>query len=123
VVRADEKHEEQRWGVRFLTSASGTKRLELLRQLMPHAVAIAMLVDVNHPAVHPRWFHVAGCVAFLTTCAGNLEHLDERPTRSAIRSQVRAISSSRLRSFSAETMRAVWRHLSASCRYSSTVLL
>ena len=34
-------------GVSFLTSASGTKRLELLRQLMPKAAAIAMLVDVN----------------------------------------------------------------------------
>jgi putative ABC transport system substrate-binding protein len=34
-------------GVSFLASASGTKRLELLRQLMPKAAAIAMLVDVN----------------------------------------------------------------------------
>src|SRR5262249_23919577 len=34
-------------GVSFLTSASGTKRLELLRQLMPKAAAIAVLVDVN----------------------------------------------------------------------------
>jgi ABC-type uncharacterized transport system substrate-binding protein len=34
-------------GVSFLTSASGTKRLELLRQIMPKADAIAMLVDVN----------------------------------------------------------------------------
>jgi putative tryptophan/tyrosine transport system substrate-binding protein len=34
-------------GVSFLTSASGTKRLELLRQIMPKAAAIAMLVDVN----------------------------------------------------------------------------
>jgi hypothetical protein len=31
----------------FLTSASGTKRLELVRQLMPKAAAVAMLVDVN----------------------------------------------------------------------------
>ena len=34
-------------GVSFLTRASGTKRLELLRQIMPKAAAIAMLVDVN----------------------------------------------------------------------------
>jgi putative ABC transport system substrate-binding protein len=34
-------------GVSFLTSASGTKRLELLRQLMAKAAAIAMLVDVH----------------------------------------------------------------------------
>ena len=34
-------------GVSFLTSASGTKRLELLRQIMPKAAAIAMLVDVH----------------------------------------------------------------------------
>ena len=34
-------------GVSFLTSASGTKRLELVRQLMPRPAAIAMLVDVN----------------------------------------------------------------------------
>jgi putative tryptophan/tyrosine transport system substrate-binding protein len=34
-------------GVSFLTSASGTKRLELLGQLMPKATAIAVLVDVN----------------------------------------------------------------------------
>ena len=34
-------------GVSFLTSASGTKRLELLRQIMPKAAAIAVLVDVN----------------------------------------------------------------------------
>src|SRR5215510_2023801 len=34
-------------GVSFLTSASGTKRLELVRQLMPKPAAIAMLVDVN----------------------------------------------------------------------------
>jgi ABC-type uncharacterized transport system substrate-binding protein len=37
-------------GVSFLTSASGTKRLELLRQLMPKAAAIAMLVDINPQA-------------------------------------------------------------------------
>jgi putative tryptophan/tyrosine transport system substrate-binding protein len=34
-------------GVGFLTSALGTKRLELLRQLMPKAAAIAMLVHPN----------------------------------------------------------------------------
>src|SRR5262249_35522917 len=34
-------------GVSFLTSASGTKRLELLRQIMPKAAAIAMIVDAN----------------------------------------------------------------------------
>ena len=34
-------------GVSFLASALGTKRLELLRQLVPKAAAIAMLVDVN----------------------------------------------------------------------------
>ena len=34
-------------GVSFLTSASGTKRLELLRHLMAKAAAIAMLVDVH----------------------------------------------------------------------------
>src|SRR5262249_40987413 len=34
-------------GVSFLTSASGTKRLQLLRQLMPKADALATLVDVN----------------------------------------------------------------------------
>jgi putative ABC transport system substrate-binding protein len=32
-------------GVSFLTGASGTKRLELLRQLAPNAAAIAVLVD------------------------------------------------------------------------------
>jgi ABC-type uncharacterized transport system substrate-binding protein len=32
-------------GVSFLSSAVGTKRLELLRQLVPKAAAIAMLVD------------------------------------------------------------------------------
>jgi putative ABC transport system substrate-binding protein len=36
-------------GVSFLTSASGTKRLELLRQLMPKAAAIAVLVASNFP--------------------------------------------------------------------------
>jgi putative ABC transport system substrate-binding protein len=36
-------------GVSFLTSASGTKRLELLRQLMAKAAAIAMLVGPNLP--------------------------------------------------------------------------
>src|SRR5262245_63527342 len=39
-------------GVSFLTSASGTKRLELLRQIMPKAAAIAMLVDGN-PTARP----------------------------------------------------------------------
>jgi putative tryptophan/tyrosine transport system substrate-binding protein len=34
-------------GVGFLSSALGTKRLELLRQLMPKAAAIAMLVHPN----------------------------------------------------------------------------
>jgi ABC-type uncharacterized transport system substrate-binding protein len=34
-------------GVSFLSSASVTKRLELLRQLVPKAAAIAMLVDPN----------------------------------------------------------------------------
>jgi putative tryptophan/tyrosine transport system substrate-binding protein len=34
-------------GVSFLASALGTKRLELLRQLMPKAAAIAMLVHPN----------------------------------------------------------------------------
>jgi putative tryptophan/tyrosine transport system substrate-binding protein len=36
-------------GVSFLLSASGTKRLELLRQLMPKAAAIAVLVARNFP--------------------------------------------------------------------------
>jgi putative ABC transport system substrate-binding protein len=36
-------------GVSFLLSASGTKRLELLRQLMPKAAAIAVLVAANFP--------------------------------------------------------------------------
>jgi putative ABC transport system substrate-binding protein len=36
-------------GVSFLISAVGTKRLELLRQLLPKAAAIAMLVDPNTP--------------------------------------------------------------------------
>ena len=34
----------------FLSSAVGTKRLELLRQLVPKAVAIAMLVDRTYGA-------------------------------------------------------------------------
>jgi putative ABC transport system substrate-binding protein len=37
-------------GVMFLSSAVGTKRLELLRQLVPKAVAIAMLVDRTYGA-------------------------------------------------------------------------
>jgi putative ABC transport system substrate-binding protein len=36
-------------GVSFLSSAVGTKRLELLRQLVPKAAALAMLVDPNTP--------------------------------------------------------------------------
>jgi putative ABC transport system substrate-binding protein len=36
-------------GVSFLTSASGTKRLELLRQLVPKAATIAVLVIPNLP--------------------------------------------------------------------------
>jgi putative tryptophan/tyrosine transport system substrate-binding protein len=36
-------------GVSFLTSASGTKRLELLRQLVPNTAAIAELVNANLP--------------------------------------------------------------------------
>jgi putative ABC transport system substrate-binding protein len=36
-------------GVSFLLSASGTKRLELLRQLMPKTAAIAVLVARNFP--------------------------------------------------------------------------
>jgi putative ABC transport system substrate-binding protein len=36
-------------GVSFLTSASGTKRLELMRQLVPKAGAIAVLVNPNLP--------------------------------------------------------------------------
>src|SRR5262245_6147164 len=36
-------------GVSFLTSASGTKRLELLRQIMPKTAAIAELVIPNLP--------------------------------------------------------------------------
>jgi putative ABC transport system substrate-binding protein len=36
-------------GVSFLTSASGTKRLELLRQLVPKTAAFAELVNANLP--------------------------------------------------------------------------
>jgi putative tryptophan/tyrosine transport system substrate-binding protein len=36
-------------GVSFLSSATATKRLELLRQLMPKAAAIAVLVDAGFP--------------------------------------------------------------------------
>ena len=36
-------------GVSFLTSASGTKRLELLRQLVPRTAVIAVLVNPNLP--------------------------------------------------------------------------
>jgi ABC-type uncharacterized transport system substrate-binding protein len=36
-------------GVSFLTSALGTKRLELLRQLVPKAATIAVLVNPNTP--------------------------------------------------------------------------
>jgi hypothetical protein len=41
---------------------------------------------------------------------------------SAIRSQLWALASNSIRSFSAETVRALSRHFSARCRYSSTVL-
>lgn len=37
-------------GVTFIFSELGTKRLELLRQLMPNASAIAMLVNLDFPA-------------------------------------------------------------------------
>jgi putative tryptophan/tyrosine transport system substrate-binding protein len=36
-------------GVSFLASALGTKRLELLRQLVPKAATIAVLVDPHTP--------------------------------------------------------------------------
>ena len=36
-------------GVTFLSSALVTKRLELLRQLVPKAAAIAVLMDPNTP--------------------------------------------------------------------------
>jgi putative ABC transport system substrate-binding protein len=36
-------------GVSFLTAVLGTKRLELLRQLVPNATTIAMLVNPNSP--------------------------------------------------------------------------
>ena len=37
-------------GVTFLASDLGTKRLELLRQFVPNATAIAMLVNPNYPS-------------------------------------------------------------------------
>src|SRR5262249_57734060 len=43
--------------------------------------------------------------------------------RSAIRSQTFALARRSARSFSAETLRAVWRNLMASCRYPSALLL
>jgi hypothetical protein len=45
------------------------------------------------------------------------------PTRSAMTSQISAVSRRRFRSFPPETMRALSRHCSASRRYSSTLLL
>jgi len=60
-----------------------------------------------------------GSASRLVTDRRSLATAWARPTRLAIRSQVCAMASRSARSFSAETVRAVSRHLSASRRYSS----
>jgi ABC transporter substrate binding protein len=64
-------------GVSVLSSASGTKRLELLRQLVPKAAAIAMLVDPNLPQAESERRDVQGAVR---------DAPDARPGNSRVRS-------------------------------------
>jgi ABC-type uncharacterized transport system substrate-binding protein len=68
-------------GVNLIFGALGTKRLELLHDLIPKAAAIAMLVNLNYPSAATEVQDVedgafTGAVGFLT-----LIQCGERPER------------------------------------------